>query len=70
MKNFLKINMVAIVVAMSVMACEPPKGNVNAGKPDSGKVDSDKTDLTKVDSTKDDTAIKATTSVKKDTVKK
>lgn len=69
MKNFLKISMVAIVVAMSLMACDPPKGDTSHNKPDTTKVDSDKADLTKVDSGKLDTAVKDKTAVKKDTVK-
>lgn len=70
MKNFFKIGMTAIVVALSVMSCGDQATSGNSNKPDTTEVDSDKADLSKVDSSKLDTAVKGTTSEKKGTLKK
>jgi hypothetical protein len=65
MKNLLKIGALALAIATTVIACDPPKADATVKE-----IDSLKKDTTIVgDSTHKDTTT-VTTSVKKDSVKK
>lgn len=65
MKTSLKTGVLALVIGVSVVACDPP-----TGKKESAPVDSNKTAVDTTQKTIDTTKKAAIESVKKDSVKK